>query len=498
MFARRRLLQLGMGAAAVGTAAACGSSDGSSGGSTVVGPDSRAVDRYAAQLRKRFPNGRTVSQTLTAAPTQLDLAGSDTTAWVYNGQLPGPTLRANVGDRVRVRLSNQLPEPSTIHWHGLAIRNDMDGVPNVTQEPVAAGSAYDYEFIPPHPGTFWYHSHGHLQRGRGLYGALLIDDPADPGDYDVEFTVVLADWLTQRTPEQVFDSLRGGMKGMSMDMGHMSGHGGEKGSPVLGGDAGDVRYPVYLCNGRGPDDPVVFQARPGQRARLRIINAAEDTTFRVALGGHRLTVTGSDGFAVTPTGTSSVLIGMGERYDAMVTLNDGVFPLVASAEGKGDRAFAVVRTSSGATPSPTAELDELAGRPLTVADLSSVPDVRLAAKPPEQTLRARLGGGMKRFDWTINGRAYPDYEPLTVQRGRRVRLVYTNRTMMYHPVHLHGHTFQVATGNGTGPRKDTAIVLPGQSITADFDTDNPGQWFTHCHNEYHLAAGMATVVSYRR
>lgn len=203
-FSRRRLLQLGTGAVVAGAATVCGSS-GAAAAST-VGPGSRAVAEYAADQRRRFPGGRTVSKTFTAAPTEVDIGGQSTTAWTYNGQMPGPLLRATVGDRVHVRLDNRLPEPTTVHWHGLAIRNDMDGVPDITQSPIAAGTTFDYEFIPPDPGTYWYHSHGDLQRGRGLYGALLIDDPHDPGEYDTEFTVVLADWLTDRTPTEVFDS----------------------------------------------------------------------------------------------------------------------------------------------------------------------------------------------------------------------------------------------------------------------------------------------------
>jgi FtsP/CotA-like multicopper oxidase with cupredoxin domain len=213
LFSRRRLLQFGAGAAVLGAASACGAGGSGAGAATAspVGPNSKAVEAYAAGQRRRFPNGTTVSKTLTAAATDVDLGGSTARAWVYNGAMPGPMLRANVGDRVHVRSVDRLPEPTTVHWHGLAIRNDMDGVPNVTQKPVPSGAAFDYEFIPPDPGTYWYHSHGDLQRGRGLYGALLVDDPGDPGDYDVEFTVVLADWLTNRTPKQVFDSLRGGM-----------------------------------------------------------------------------------------------------------------------------------------------------------------------------------------------------------------------------------------------------------------------------------------------
>jgi FtsP/CotA-like multicopper oxidase with cupredoxin domain len=394
-------------------------------------------------------------------------------------------LRGNAGDRLRIRVVNGLPEPTTVHWHGLAIRNDMDGVPGVTQPPIRPGGEFTYEFVLPEPGTYWYHTHARLQRGRGLYGPLIIDDPREPGGYDAEFIVVLSDWLLHRTTEQVFTALTHGA-----NFGKMP-------SKPLGGPGGDVRFPVYLLGGRQPSAPVTFRARPGQRARIRLINAADDTTFRVALGGHRITVTGTDGHAASPVTGDAVLVGMGERYDLDVTLGDGVFPLVASAEGKNARAFGIVRTAAGRPPTPGMTVPELNRKVLTVANLTAAQSDVLPPRTPDAMLAGMLSGSMARYTWMINGRAYPHNAPLAVHPGERVRLVYTNPTPMYHPMHLHGHTFAIARPGGAGPRKDTVIVLPGQSVGLDFDTDNPGQWFTHCHNDYHEAAGMATVVSYR-
>ncbi len=310
---------------------------------------------------------------------------------------------------------------------------------------------------------------------------------------------MLSDWLGQRTPRQVFDELRSG-KTDSMDgMDGMDGmqHTSQSRSSVLGADAGDVRYPFYLLNGRPPADPETFRARAGQRARIRVINAAEDTTFRVALGGHTLTVTHTDGQPVTPRRTQSILVGMAERCDCVVTLDDGVFPLVASAEGKGDRAFALVRTGSGGAPSSESHVRELDSRPLLATELQAAESARLSPRRPDRTLTVKLGGNMQRYVWRINGRSYPEHEPLVVSPKERVRLLFENATMMPHPMHLHGHFFTLGTPDGTGPRKDTVLVLPHQRLAVDFDTDNPGQWFMHCHNEYHQAAGMASVLSYR-
>ncbi|EFG79699.1 Tat pathway signal sequence domain protein [Mycobacterium parascrofulaceum ATCC BAA-614] len=505
---RRRALQLGGGLAVAGIGAACSSTGTKGAGGAEIGPTSAQVAGYAAAQQRRYPQGRVIDHTLSAAPGALDIGGTISQGWTYNGQMPGPILRGAVGDRLRVQVHNGLPEPTTVHWHGLAVPNDMDGVPRVTQPPIDAGRDFRYEFVLPEPGTYWYHSHANLQRGRGLYGALLIDEPNEPGDYDVEFTVLLADWLLDATPPQVFSALkRGGRRSGAPSGGPSPDEGasrtweipamGAMPSPLLGSDSGDVRFPVYLLNGRQPSAPVTLTAKPSQRARIRVINAAQDTVFRVALGGHRITVTHSDGWPVVPVDGDAVLIGMGERYDLRTTLADGVFPLVAAAEGKNARAFGLVRTGAGAAPAPTVTPPQLSGRVLTLIDLIAAPSVRLPAKKIDTSLSGKLGGDMQRYDWTINGRSYPKDEPLVVHPGQRVRLTFSNEKAMYHPMHLHGHTFAVARPDWAGPRKDTVIVLPGQNVVVDFDTDNPGQWFTHCHNEYHLAAGMATVVSYR-
>ena len=253
--------------------------------------------------------------------------------------------------RDRVRVDNQLPADTSIHFHGIALSNDMDGVPGLTQDPIAPGGAFTYEFTAPHPGTYFYHSHSGVQLDRGLYGVVVIDDPAEPGGYDDEWVVVLDDWVdgTGRTPDDVARELgmaasgegsesageMGGMDHGSMeDMEGMGDMGAETMQSDLLGGAGDVNYPYYLVNGRIPTDPVSLTAVPGRRIRLRIVNAGSDTAFRLALGGHRMTVTHSDGFPVTPRETDALLIGMGERFDVLVTLADGVFPLYAAAEGK--------------------------------------------------------------------------------------------------------------------------------------------------------------------
>ena len=488
------------GVAALGGLASCSRSTGS-----VLGPGSDAV--ATAEAARRVKGGRLVTARLTPRPVTLDLGGRTVRTWAYGDTAPGPLLRATAGDVLRVDVDNQLPAATSVHWHGLALRNDMDGVPGMTQDPIAAGGSFRYEFTVPDPGTYFYHPHSGVQLDRGLYGVLVVDDPAEPGRYDQEWVVVLDDWVdgTGRTPDQVLADLQqtggdgsmGGMEGMDHGTmtGSMGGMHGMEGmqSPLLGG-AGDIAYPHYLLNGRAATDPVTLAAKPGQRVRVRFVNAGSDTAFRVAVGGHRMTVTHSDGFPVVPVPTDALLIGMGERFDATVTFGDGVFALVASAEGKQGQALAVIRTGAGRPPTADVKVRELSGKVLLGTALSAVESARLDRRSADRTHDLVLGGTMAPYRWTINGKTFPDTDPLRLIQGERVRLRFVNQSMMFHPMHVHGHTFAL---RGGGARKDTVIVRPMATLDVDLEADNPGQWATHCHNIYHAETGMMTTLSYQ-
>ena len=282
----------------------------------------------------------------------------------------------------------------------------------------------------------------------------------------------------------------GGMDHGSMGMGAM---GEAMSSPLLGG-AGDVVYPHYLVNGRVPAAPTTLRGKAGQRVRLRIVNAGSDTAFRVALGAHRLTITHTDGFPVQPAEADALLVGMGERFDVLVTLRDGVFPLVASAEGKQGMGMAVVRTAAGTPPSASVRPAELDGQVVTAMDLAATPAARLPDRGADRRHDLVLSGSMAPYRWTLNGKTFEEADPLEVHQGERVQLRFRNMSMMFHPMHVHGHTFAV---NPNGVRKDTVIVRPMQSVLVDLQAENPGQWATHCHNVYHAEAGMMTTLSYR-
>lgn len=481
---RRGLILGGLAVAGAGALAACSNQPGT------------ATTAFGSPERLRPLAGqRVVKHRLTAQATSLDLGGTAVDTWAFGDTAPGPLIRATAGDMLRIQVDNQLPTDTSVHWHGIALRNVADGVPGLTQDPIVAGSSYLYEFTAPDPGTYFYHPHVGVQLDRGLYGPLIIDDPHEPGDYDAEWVVVLDDWVdgTGRTPDDVLADLTnpagGGTSAMGgMDMGGMS----MGGHPPFG-DAGDVAYPHYLINGRVPTDPDVLRGKPGQRVRLRIINAGSDTIFTLALGGHRLTVTHTDGFAVQPRDAGALYLGMGERYDATVTLGDGVFPLVAAPYGKEGRAMALIRTGSGAAPEPTIQIPELDGPILQGANLEPTQASRLPTRDPDSHQTVKLGGQMMPYRWDINGAPYGKNDPLLINEGDRVRLELMNMTQMTHPMHIHGHTFALPSGL----RKDTVLVKPMSSLAVDLQADNPGSWMTHCHNIYHAEVGMMIALNYR-
>ncbi len=317
----------------------------------------------AAAEAARPHSGHTVTASLTAQPAQIDLGGPIVHTLAYGNTIPGQLIRANIGDELLVTVSNRLDSPTSLHWHGIALRNDMDGAAPATPN-IDAGQDFTYRFSAPNSGTYWGHPHVGLEEDMGLYLPVIIDDPRESG-YDAEWIVVMDDWTdgVGKSPQQLYDELTAPKssgpnvpettatttstipttsKTSPTSASRMPGMPGAPGpevggvgtSTLLGGDAGDIAYPYYLINGRIPLSPNTFNAKPGQRIRIRFINTGSDTAFRVALAGHSMTVTHTDGYPVVPTQVDALLIGMAERYDVTVTAADGVFPLVASRKVK--------------------------------------------------------------------------------------------------------------------------------------------------------------------
>ena len=468
----------------------------------------------AATERSRRRTGRVAKRTLVAAPTRPRLGSRTVTTRAFNGRVPGPEIRLHAGDVLRATVVNRLTAPLTIHWHGIALRNDMDGVPDLTQKAIAPGASHTYTFTVPHSGTFFYHSHVGTQLDRGLYGPLIVDDAGVPSKQR-DVTLMLDDWLdgTGTTPDAKLAALQrgtaggdstsgmngmhdmSGMDGMSTSSDGMQAQMPSATSP-LGADVADIQYPYYLIDGRPAGDPATFTVTPGEQIRIRLINAASTTPFRVAFAGGKLTVIAADGFPVKPVTTGTLLVAMGERYDVLVTVpRFGAFPLVARAEGTRHQALAVLRTGPGTDPMPDVNIAALDETPLRAAQLQATGADRLGLGKPDRSYTVTLTGSMSSYRWGISAPSRGG-TTLPVRLGERVRLVIENKTMMWHPIHLHGHTFQLLDGSQPGARKDTVIVPPMSRVSVGFVADNPGRWMLHCHNAYHQAVGMSTTLSY--
>ena len=440
------------------------------------------------------PIGRTsrtpLPTSLRTAPGTVDLGPLGRwSTWLYDGAYPGPELRVREGDAFRLTLANALPEGTSIHWHGVPVLNAMDGVAALTQPAVPPGGTFDYGWAARPPGTYLYHSHVGLQLDRGLVGALVIEETTPHVAYDRDVVVLVDDWLAGPP------AMPGSETGGGMMVGGMMGGG-------MGGMAGMPRYGAHLVNGRPSAAPALLEVARGERVRFRLVNGGAATTFRAAFAGHRLTVTHADGRAVRPVTVDAVVVGPGERYDVVVAMTTvGAWNLAFDGVEDGlapGRLVVRYRESAAAAPPASALPAGLtSGRVLTLSDLVDAEGWPTPGAPA-RTFALDLGGGMmggSGISWTMGGQAYPSADPLLVPRGAWARVALVNRTMARHPMHLHGHFFRVGTAI-----KDTVLVHPGGRmgnggrLTFDFLADNPGQWFFHCHNVYHMEAGMARVV----
>jgi len=417
--------------------------------------------------------------------------------WVYDGKFPGGEIRVKEGDRLHIAVENRLPEETTIHWHGVPLPNAMDGVPVLTQRPIKPGEQFVYDYVADPAGTYIYHSHVGLQLDRGLMGPLIIEEKQPHVQYDRDYVLLLDDFLPH-APEPI--PAGGGMMGTGsgrmtgMMQGMSRGQGGMMGGGMMG-----VEMPPYagiMINGRLPEAPVVFDTRKGERLRLRFLNASGASAYRVAIGGHRMAITHTDGRPVKPLAVDSFYIGMGERYDVLVEANNSGAWWIAAAplEANLPAARAILRYLDSPQARPVANsLPEglQSGHLLDISELESTEPLPTAA--PDQNFDFVLSGGMMMSSaWTMNGQAYPNADPVEIHEGSWVRVKITNHSMMLHPMHLHGHFFRVAN-----VLKDTLIIPPMMGRgTFQFLADNPGRWFFHCHNAYHMEAGMAREVRY--
>ncbi len=512
---RRRFLGLTTGAG-LGLIAGCAEDASGPGARGTSSPTSAPTPPPGLLL----PGG--AAGTLAAAPVEIDLAGTVVSTWAYNGMVPGPEIRLRRGEVVRARLTNALAEETTVHWHGVNLVNSMDGVPYVTQAPVGIGEEFAYEFTAPDAGSHMYHAHVGHQLDRGLYGPLIVESSEDEAlAYDREFTLMIDDWRDGLAVTE--PGTHGGDHGGTAT-GAPSGRGPtlrfnfgqsmpsadpsatpaddlEADAPAEAGANPGERlggrvYPMFLINGRPAADPPTLDVRSGERIRLRLMNIAADTGFVVAIEGHAMTITHTDGAPVEPVTVDAVRLGMGERYDVLVTANNaGVWQLAAMPEAKRGFARAVVRYAEAAvsTPPPVdLRPAELTGRQADYDELIYAGSRSRPTGEPDRVHDLTLSSNSR-----INGQRYPDAEPLEVAAGELVRIRLTNTATLAHPMHLHGHPFWVVTAGANGPLKDTALVGPNGGVASfDFVADNSGTWMFHCHNHYHMENGMARLFDY--
>jgi FtsP/CotA-like multicopper oxidase with cupredoxin domain len=424
-----------------------------------------------------------------------------------------------------VEVVNQLPVPTSIHWHGLVLPNLMDGVPFVTQDPIPPGGARRYDFPLQQSGSYWMHSHYGLQEQQLLSAPMVIRSPKQSKVADAEFTVMLSDF-SFTSPKDILKSLTGKKSAMkeknrdSMSDSKPMSMSEEKGSLVVQQwDTAskrlvarevqaalpdvDVKYDALLANRRTIDNPQVLEVKRGRSVLLRLVGAASATNFFIDTGKLDATIVATDGEEVQPLKGNFFQLSTAQRLDLLVTIPEmgGVFPILALAEGTSLQA-GVLLTTPGA---------EIPKQPLairaqkTMGALDNTQEVHLMAKEPlpekpaQRTLPSVLGGNMMTYTWTINGTPYPNRKSLDVKEGERVELVISNTTGMSHPMHLHGHVFEVTEVDGqkiAGAKRDTILVPPKSTIKVAFDANNPGVWAYHCHILYHVATGMFTVLKY--
>ncbi|HEV2745986.1 MAG TPA: copper resistance system multicopper oxidase [Allosphingosinicella sp.] len=546
----------------------------------------------SAGLQPTLPTLEGEEIALRIGHTPFTLGGRTGHAVTVNGTLPGPLLRLREGQDLRITVANTLDEATSIHWHGLIVPFEMDGVPGISFPGIPARGSFTYDFPVRQSGTYWYHSHSGLQEQLGHYGPIVIDPAgADPVACDREHVILLSDWsflhphriIARLKQEAGFfnrqkQTLLGRMRGdddmpseermmfarMRMD-------------PTDIADVTGAAY-TFLVNGHGPAGNWTGIFRPGERVRLRIINAAAQTIFNVRIPGLPLTVVAADGQNVRPVTVDEFQIGNAETYDIIVQPDeDRAFSFVAetidrsgmaratlaprpgmsapvpplrkrptltmkdmgmggmghSAMHGMDHGGAAAAGSGGAiaamshssmdmrdeskvsfevgvgvdmiaphpvdrTGDPGIGLDDAGHRVLVYRDLASLEPNR-DPRPPTRAVEVHLTGNMERFMWSIDGaRLSENPEPIRFARNERVRVTMVNDTMMTHPMHLHGHFFEIVNGHsGHHPAKHTVMVLPGGKLSFDLTADAPGDWAFHCHLLYHMHAGMMRVVTVR-
>jgi FtsP/CotA-like multicopper oxidase with cupredoxin domain len=455
---------------------------------------------------------------LRAGRFQASPDGRPREVWGYNQQLPGPLLRARQGEAVRIRVVNDLPVPTSVHWHGFHQHGTptMDGVEGVSREPIPPGESFVYEFAADPAGTHWYHSHVGVQYGNGLFGPFVVEERSPIAAYDRDEVLLINDWFRESGDMLLAGLLKApGMDAMAAMKKAMPGPAMKKGMDDMAGmakgaggmamemkDVGDVPFQSGLVNGKGraagTKGPLsTLDIGDGETLRLRLINGSSTYTFRFQVDDHPLTVIASDGSPMAPVVVDNLVFAPGERYDVLLKGRGRGVRWIRAVTLDGNEVRAVLRSGGEGRAEPEPSPVRWGPRMLMPEAMHSPAAVTLADDPREVPIV--LGGTMKPYRWSIGDQFYPKAEPIVVRRGESIRFAFRNPTSMDHPFHLHGHSFHVLGKPGALNLKDPALKdtvnVPARSdLIVQWVADNPGRWFFHCHIEWHLATGMARMI----
>lgn len=413
-------------------------------------------------------------------------------AIVQNDGTPG--LKLNKDQQFNVLLKNNLTVPTSVHWHGLILPNNQDGVAFITQYPIYPTQFYQYQFPLVQSGTFWMHSHLGLQEQKLLSAPLIIYDPEDSKIADQEVIVLFSDF-TFKSPSTIFEQLRcKNFSDAKMSL--------DKTMEMHKPDIVDVDYDAYLANYRTLKDPEIIHVHNGSNVRLRLINGSSSTNFLINLGNLVGEAIAVDGNRMKPLSGSQFELADAQRIDIIIKIPDegGAFPILAQAEGTDKQTGLILITKDVKIPKISESAEKKMGALTNIQESKLQALYPLPSKKIDKQLTVELGGDMSTYTWTINGQSWPESTPLVVEKGQRIEMIFKNTTSMSHPMHLHGHVFQIKAINDTpfeGALRDTVLVAPNATLTIQFDANNPGVWPLHCHLLYHLEAGMFTVVRYK-
>lgn len=472
-------------------------------------------------------------------------------ALCVNGSIPAPTLEFTDGDTAEIKVVNELEDETSIHWHGILLPNDMDGVSYVTTMPIQGKSEKIFRFPLRQSGTYWYHSHTGLQEQKGVYGAFIIHPKEPTVKVDKEYVAVLSDW-TDENPDQVLKNLKKDgdyyrfKKGRipsiidAWQQDSLSDYANSEWTRMGAMDLADVGYDKFLVNGKPLEK---IDLKPGEKLRLRVINSAASSYFYLQLGQRPFTVLAADGIEVKQITTKEILIGMAETYDLLITGEEGR-TLEFRATCQDISGYASLHIGSGniespaskplpslykmqhgghgmhgnmnhgeapvdhskmdhskmnhsSSETPSSKVHDL----LTYDLLVPIEPQKYSSSQPAHEINFKLKGDMERYTWELESEDLKERKSIYVKEGEIVRFKLVNETMMHHPMHLHGHFFKVLGANPSGettnaPLKHTVDVPPHSTQVIEFYANEPGHWLFHCHNLYHMKSGMDGVVRY--